>query len=116
MRLASTISIIVVLACASVAQAADIKYKRAIKIKVGESVVLKGARNEDCGDTAPDWKRVTQELPKTDLGTFSDGGVGTIKSNRCGGRVGARAIIFTATKAGRANLNVAGDPVKVTIR
>jgi hypothetical protein len=95
-------------------QAAEFKYNSSVSVKVGKSVVLKGARGKTCDDGAPSWAEVASNLPKTTTGTYSDGGVGTTQSQRCGKSVPARGIKFTATTAGKERLQVYGDPVSIT--
>lgn len=95
--------------------AAEFKYNSSVSVKVGKSVVLKGARGKTCEDGAPSWADVSANLPKSTTGAYSDGGVGTTRSQRCGKTVPARGIKFTATTAGKERLQVYGDPVSITV-
>lgn len=96
-------------------QAAEFKYNSSVSVKVGKSVVLKGARGKTCEDGAPNWADVAANLPKSTTGAYSDGGVGTTRSQRCGKAVPARGIKFTAKTAGKERLQVYGDPVSITV-
>lgn len=119
MRFLTIFSLAVVLSFPVAAQ--DIKYHRSVSLKVGQSIVLKGVRNRNCGTRPPSWSSLKGRLPRTDLGRFSDGGAGTVRSNHCYKtydvrRVAARGVRFTAKKPGRARLKVFGDPVSITVR
>lgn len=100
----------------TVSHAKDMPYKRTVTLKVGQSALVKGVRHRDCGAPARAFSHYRPQLPKSSLGTFSDGGVGTTQSDRCGKRVPARGVIFNAKKAGKETLNVMGDPITVTVR
>jgi hypothetical protein len=96
--------------------AADFAYNRTPSMKVGSSVMLKGVRAGDCGNTAPSWASIKGKLPKSNLGRFSDGGAGTVRSNSCGSRVAARGVRFTATNAGTESFVIYDDKFNVTVR
>lgn len=98
------------------AVAADFAYNRTPSLTVGSTVVLKGVRAGDCGNTAPSWASIKGKLPKSSLGKFSDGGAGYVKSNSCGARVAARGVRFTATKAGTESFVIYDDKFKVTVK
>jgi len=99
------------------ALAQDFPYNRNASLQVGQSIVLKGVRSADCSLTeAPSWKRVSSQLPQTKLGRFSDGGVGTVNSNQCKGRVAARAVRFTATHAGQEQFTILEDSFTIAVR
>lgn len=101
---------------AGAAKAEQFGYKRDVSMKVGQTVVLKGVR-ADCAAKAPlTWAKIRGNLPKSKLGTFSDGGVGTTRSNACKGVVPARGVRFTATTAGREAFNVYNDPIVLSVR
>lgn len=97
------------------AYAAEIPYKPHVSLTVGKTAVLKGVRGQ-CGKAPPSWAQIKGSLPATTLGTFSDGGVGTVRSSRCGGITPARAVRFTATKAGRQNFTIFDDAFAVTVK
>lgn len=97
------------------AQATDFKYRRAVTLQIGQSIILKGVRSHDCSDRAPSWGHVRSGLPKTKLGKFSNGGKGYTDSNSCGGRVAARGIRFTAKKSGKETLTIFKDSVRITV-
>jgi|GEM_PF-1598311 len=96
-------------------QATDFKYRKSVTLNVGQSIILKGVRSHNCGDKAPSWSRVRSRLPKTKLGKFSNGGDGFTDSGSCGGRVGARGILFTAKKPGKEQLTIYKDKVRITV-
>lgn len=96
--------------------AGDIAYKPTVTLKVGQSVILKGVRSADCGDMAPSWGHIKGRLPKSKLGSFSDGGTGTVKSGKCGDRVGARGVKFKAIKSGQEQLTIYQDKVRITVK
>lgn len=96
------------------AVAQEIPYRKTITLKVGETAVIHGARGE-CGKPAPEWSQVIRKLPPVALGSFSDGGLGERKSRSCGGPTPARAIRFTATKAGAEQILVEQDPITITV-
>ena len=98
----------------TVASGQAIDYVQNVTIRVGESMVIHGARGE-CGQAAPSWDRVAARLPAVALGTFSDGGIGTRSSRSCGGPTPARAVRFTATQTGGTQIELFGDPVTITV-
>lgn len=98
------------------ATAQNIPTNLNVSLKVGQSTIIHGNRGRACGSPAPSWEQTTSTLPPTQLGTFSDGGVGTRSSRACGGNVPARAIRFKAMKKGTEVMNLYGDPVTVTVR
>jgi hypothetical protein len=59
---------------------------------------------------------VAAELPELEIGTWADGRVGTRYSRKCGGPTPARGIVFKATKAGAAKIDLYGDPVRIEVR
>lgn len=98
------------------AQAVDFKYRSEVSLNVGQSVILKGVRNADCEDKAPDWGHINGRLPKSKLGQFADGGAGSVLSRSCGGKVGARGVKFIAGKPGTETLIIFKDQVSITVK
>lgn len=103
------------------ATAQDIKYHRSVTLSVGQSIVLKGVRNSNCGTRAPSWQSIAKKLPASRLGTYSDGGTGTVKSNHCFNTYGvhyvpARGVRFTAKARGTEKLKIFQDPVSITVK
>ena len=95
--------------------AADFQWRFDVKMKVGESQVIAAAR-ADCGSTdVPGWTRVSGRLPSSSLGAFSDGGIGTVNSNRCGGDTPSRGIVFTAERTGQETIEVLGETIKISV-
>lgn len=90
-------------------------YVRTVTAKVGDALIIHGARGETCGP-APDWERASAGLPQLTTGDLTDGGVGTRYSRQCGGRVPARAILFTATRPGVEQISLYGDPVMINVQ
>lgn len=90
------------------------EYVRNISIKVGESAIIHGARGNECGD-APTWESAKLLLPELVTGTLTDGGVGTRVSRQCGGRIPARAILFTATSPGTEQISLYGDDIVIRV-
>lgn len=114
--LASGLAAAMILAFALPTEAKDFPYKRNVTLSVGSSTVLKGVRNGDCSDNPPSWSKVSLRLPKSKLGRFSDAGEGTVKSNSCGQRVGARGVRFTARTKGTERFIVFDDEISVTVK
>lgn len=96
-------------------QAADVEYRKSVSLKVGESIVVHGARGA-CGGSPPAWEIVAAELPELEIGTWADGRVGTRYSRKCGGPTPARGIVFKATNAGAAKIDLYGDPVRIEVK
>ncbi len=90
-------------------------YRPSIAVKPGKELLLKGVRGQACTDPAPEWEEVAAKLPLSTTGTFSDGGIGTVLSRKCGKVVPARGIKFTATTKGREKLTLFRDRVAVTV-
>jgi hypothetical protein len=97
----------------SSAFAQNIPFSPNVSVRVGQSVVLKGVRSE-CGQPAMAFKQLNR-IPKSSLGRLSDGGVGTTQSRACGGSTPARAIRFTAQKAGSEQLTIYDDVINITV-
>ena len=104
----------VILAGTAISQAKDIPYYDKVRLKVGQSIVLKGVRTRCNGKTAPKFSRLTK-LPKPKLGVLVDGGAGTVLSKNCDRRVPARAIRFKATKKGRETITIYDDRVSIRV-
>ena len=99
------------------AMAGDFPYRRNVTLSVGQTIVLKGVRSGECSTSnAPSWGRVKGKLPASKLGTFSDGGAGTVQSDSCGKRVAARGVKFTAKRAGSEKFVVYDDAISVTVK
>ncbi|WP_126977407.1 hypothetical protein [Frigidibacter oleivorans] len=114
---AAALSIACLCLLAAPALAQSYVYRSDLTLRVGQSIMVYGAGSPNCArNQAPDWDAVARRLPRTDLGYFSNGGVVQLASSRCGGRIAGRGIVFTATRAGRAVLNLQGDRVTVTVR
>lgn len=90
------------------------EYVRNVSIRVGDATIIHGARGNECGP-APSWEEAMPLLPELVTGRLSDGGVGTRFSRQCGGRVPARAILFTATAAGTEQIDLYGDPIVIRV-
>jgi len=90
------------------------EYVRNVSVKVGESAIIHGARGNECGP-APSWESASLLLPELVTGTLTDGGVGTRISRQCGGRVPARAILFTATQSGTEQISLYGDDIVIRV-
>jgi hypothetical protein len=95
-------------------QMADVEYRKAVKLNVGEFAVVHGARGK-CNEDPPAWEKVLSMLPELDIGYWSDGNVGTRYSRKCGGPTSARGVVFNATGSGQADVTVFGDPVKIEV-
>lgn len=90
------------------------EYVRNVSVKVGASAIIHGARGNECGP-APSWESAKLLLPEIVTGTLTDGGVGTRQSRQCGGRVPARAILFTATQPGTEQISLYGDDIVIRV-
>lgn len=90
------------------------EYVRHVSIKVGESAIIHGARGNEC-DEAPTWESAKLLLPELVTGKLTDGGVGTRQSRQCGGRVAARAILFTAISPGTEHISLYGDDIVIRV-
>lgn len=90
------------------------EYVRNVSARIGDSMIIHGARGNECGP-APSWEEAMPLLPEMMTGRLSDGGVGTRMSRQCGGRVPARAIVFTATAAGTEQISLYGDPIVIRV-
>ena len=103
-------------ACATGANAQAIQFSPVVTLKIGQSSVLHGARASGCGGAAPDWATVKTWLPASELGTFADAGVRSRHSDSCKGEVKARAVRFTARKAGSERMRLFGDSIELTVK
>lgn len=90
-------------------------YIRSVSVRVGDALIIHGARGNNCGPP-PEWEETVKRLPQLATGTLADGGVGTRFSRQCGGRVPARAILFTATKPGTEQTTLFGDSITISVQ
>lgn len=91
----------------------QIPFHRSVELSVGQSIVVHGYRGA-CGkrpeNVDPNRTRATK------LGVLRNGKWGVTKSRTCKGWTPAVEIIFTAQKAGRETIKVAGSDIKVRVR
>jgi hypothetical protein len=80
-------------------------------VRVGQTVVVKGVRSRECGQAAGP----INNTPRSTLGTFSSGAIGTVNSRSCGGPTPARELRFTARKPGTETISAQGDTVTLTV-
>lgn len=99
---------------ASTFEGVQAEYVRNVSVQVGDAVIIHGARGNECGP-APSWDSARELLPTLVTGTLTDGGVGTRLSRQCGGRVPARAILFTAAKVGAEQISLYGDEIHIRV-
>jgi hypothetical protein len=97
------------------AQAKDFTYKKHLTLKVGQSVILKGVRYRCSTTRAPSFKSL-RKLPRLKTGILMDGGIGTMQSRTCKGRVAARGIRFKATKKGKETALIYSDAFYITVK
>lgn len=93
-----------------------IYWREVSELSVGESVVIHGKRGDRCAEQPPPWAEVLPLLPQLSTGVWSDGGVGYRISRSCGGPTPARAVVFTATRAGVDKFMLYEDPITVTVK
>tara|TARA_R110000751_G_scaffold288076_4_gene393328 strand:+ start:186188 stop:186529 length:342 start_codon:yes stop_codon:yes gene_type:complete len=101
---------------ATTAWAGQIPYHPKATLKVGQTVILKGVRTKCDGKRAPGFFSLRSKFPKVKIGVFKDGGKGTVNSKSCNKEVPARAIVFKATKKGKASFQLYGDKFVVTVK
>jgi hypothetical protein len=87
-----------------------------VKLKLGQSVALHGARADDCSGPPPEWRDVQPALPAVTLGTLSDGGVGVRFSNTCNGITPIRIVRFTATALGHEQIVLYSNPISIDVK
>ena len=105
---------VAMLTVSAAAEAQQIPYRRDVNLIIGQSAIIHGARGE-CGRPQPDWDLVFPRLPHSLTGSFSDGGTGTRQSRSCGGPTPARAVRFTAERAGSEQIELFGDTINITV-
>jgi hypothetical protein len=115
----------VALAGAAWADAPEWTMQTNYTLSVGQTVTVYAARAKSCDHGAPAFDDVKHSLPKTTLGTLSDGGIVQRTSTGCTAIVGsnhknawvqARAIALTATMRGTETLKFFSDPIVVTVK
>jgi len=93
-----------------------VEYRPAVKLMIGESVVIHGMRAPKCGDPAPDWEAVLRRFPlQLQTGRLSDGGVGVRSSASCALPTPVRVVTFTANRPGVEEINMFGDPIRIEV-
>lgn len=91
----------------------EITLKKKVNIRIGQSIVVKGVRPNGCDNPTPP---TSLRLPKTSLGTFSTGKTGVTRSRRCGGKVPAREVVFTAKQKGKETFEIYLDKITITVK
>lgn len=91
----------------------EITLKKKVTIRIGQSIVVKGVRPNGCDNPTPP---TSLKLPKTSLGTFSTGKTGITKSRRCGRKVPAREVVFTAKQKGKETFEIYLDKITITVK
>jgi hypothetical protein len=91
-----------------------IRHQFYVKLKIGESAIIHGARSK-CGHQPAPWEKILTRLPKLKTGTFSDGGMGSRYSRSCNGLTPARAVKFTATQKGHEEFSLFGDRTTIDV-
>jgi hypothetical protein len=113
------------LAGAAWADAPEWRMETNYTLTVGQTATVYAVRAKSCDQGAPAFDDVKRRLPKTTLGTFSDGGTVQRTSMACTSLVGsnhkdawvpARAITFTATSRGTETLKFFTDPIVLTVK
>lgn len=97
------------------AKAGNVLYNPKIKLKVGQSIVMKGVRNRKCEKTTAPSMAALPKLPKLKTGTIRAAGVGKAESRHCKGVVPVRIIKFHAMRPGRENVKVYGDKFSIIV-
>ncbi|MEO3388343.1 hypothetical protein [Mesorhizobium sp. CAU 1741] len=96
-------------------QGIDADYVRNVTARVGDALIIHGARGNECGP-APTWEQARELIPELETGTLSDGGIGTRYSRQCGGRTPARAILYKAERPGDEMITLYGDPIHIKVQ
>ena len=92
----------------------QVNFEGYVRIPVGASHLIHGAL-ESCESDAPSWEAVVGDLPTTQFGTLSDGGLVRQVVRRCLAEKLVRGVRFTGLKPGTAELRLFGDYVKVDV-
>ena len=85
-----------------------------ITVRVGKTTTAYGVRG-DCGGTPPTFAQAVTKMPKSSLGTYSDGGTASRQSRACG-TVTVRVINFTGKKAGKESVVFYNDPYTLEVK
>jgi hypothetical protein len=91
-----------------------IRHQFYVKLKIGESAIIHGARSR-CGEQPAPFEKILSGLPKLRTGIFSDGGMGSRYSRSCNGITPARAVKFTATQKGHEEFSLFGDRTTIDV-
>ena len=121
MKLYSTLVSAAVIACLPLLAAAEsvnrITYKKDVKLKVGQAMVVHGLRGA-CGKapTRADIKKMEKRYGMLGVGRIVAGKPGVRKSGQCDGDTPAVEAVFVAEKPGQVMVDVFGDPIKITVK
>ena len=98
------------------AQSNDIKYRKSISLKVGQSAVIHGLRG-NCGSmpSKSDIAKMEQKYGDVKVGRIVAGKAGSRRSGSCGGVTPAIEAIFVAEKPGSVQFKLFGDDVKIRV-
>lgn len=89
---------------------------RTLDLAVGETKHITGYRAESCSAPAPSFASIERRLPRSELVTYSDGGLSSRVSDQCRKRVPTRAVNATAIKAGSEVKRYQSGTVAINVR
>lgn len=92
-----------------------IGYLPYAELKVGESVIVHAKRGE-CGKPPPEWYEFAHEVPALQTGRLVDEGLGTSRSNTCGGTTPGRLVRFVAETPGEEEFDLFQRTIKVVVK
>lgn len=89
---------------------------KTVEFKVGQTRHITAYRADSCGAQPPSFAQVMKRIPKSNLVTYSDGGLSSRMSNDCRKRVPTRAVNGTAVKTGKETKRYQSGPVTLVVK
>lgn len=85
-----------------------------VRLPLDSSRIIHGSSG-GCEGPLPTWQEINDTLPKTSLGTFTDGGLARKVVRRCGRELPVRAVLFTGLRTGIEEVVVLEDFIKIEV-
>ena len=89
---------------------------KTVEFKVGQTKHITAYRGDNCSAGAPSFAQVMRRIPKSDLVTYSDGGLSSRVSDQCGKRVPTRAVNGKAVKKGKETKRYQSGTVTIVVK
>lgn len=91
-----------------------VNFEGSVRVPLGATVLIHGHPGK-CDGQPPEWDEFAGEIPTTQLGAFSDGGLARKVVRRCTSERVVRGIRFTGTNVGTDGIRLFGDYIRINV-